>query len=100
MRCDIDEAYDVRIVTGLRDKCSAITVTDEDDWPVLHCEHPVDRSKVVADGGQRVLCDRDLIAILYKDVVDGFPSRASDKSPVHEDHVANWRRGGTERHGE
>jgi hypothetical protein len=87
----------------LRDEKSTVTVTDENHWPILHCQHPVDGSKVIAEGRQRVLCDGDVVAISCENIVDGLPSRSGDKGAVYQDDIANRRRlrwgGRTERQG-
>src|SRR6202008_255204 len=76
------------IVACLGDHGSAVGVADEDDGSVLGVDDALGRGGVVCERQRRVLGDRDGVAALLQQAVDGLPTRAVDKTAVDEDYVA------------
>src|ERR1700747_1539394 len=94
---DVDQCRNVWIIAGLADDGPAVAMADQYDRPA----HSV-------DGGPRVLLvvgvrglwglrNRHRVAILLKDLRDGFPAGAIGKCAMHEDHVLDASRRGTRR---
>src|SRR5262249_38128206 len=55
--------------------------------PGLPRQHALGRFHVVVQAGEWILDDRDLVAALREDLVDGQPRAAVDPGPMNEDDV-------------
>src|SRR5580658_9911648 len=91
---DVYQRRNVWIIAGLGDDRSAVTVANQNHRPAHSIDCGLRVFLVVGIGGLGRLRNRYRVAILLKNLRDGFPAGAIGESAVHQDNVldARWRR--------
>src|SRR6202034_1630574 len=89
---DVDQCRNLRIVAGFSDDGPAITVADDDYWPVHGVDGPPGVLDVLGVGGLGGLRYRYRVAIFLEDLGDGLPTRTVGKCAMHQHHILYARR--------
>src|ERR1700675_3546720 len=84
---DINQAHHFRVIANIGDNRTAVTVSYKNSWTILHRDHPFHRRHVVAEGGQRVLRHRHVVAMLYENFIYGLPPRPVDPCSMNQHDV-------------
>src|SRR3984893_3811949 len=91
---NVDQCRNIWIVAGLADDGAAVAMADQDDWAAHGIDCGLRVLLVVGVRGLGGLRYRHGVAILLKDLGDGFPARAVGECAVDQNDVFNASRHG------
>src|SRR5215471_5798335 len=88
--CDVNEPYDLGVISGLGDDRAAPGVPHENDRTVLHGDDPTRRISIVGQRRERILNGDDVKTARLKNRDYFRPTSAVRKCAVDEDDVLDW----------
>jgi hypothetical protein len=77
------------MIAGLGDNRPAITMADQNNWPVHRVDGRLRIFLVVGVGSFGVLHHRYLVSIVHEDCSDRFPAGTVGESSMYQNHIMN-----------